>query len=110
MGVYGACCSMMREILPHIDIVFDRYRMRALINHAIAELRREQRRELDRLEQLTLKGIAWIIQTREATVNISQGPGSEVCCAGWPHPMTGPHDSEAKSSSPQASWWISSRT
>jgi transposase len=61
MDMSSAYYSAVREVLPHVDIVFDRYHIMALINHAIEDLRREQQRELDRLGQQTLKGNRFLL-------------------------------------------------
>jgi transposase len=61
MDMSSAYFSAFREILPHVDIVFDRYHIMALINQAIEELRREQQRELDQLGQQTLKGNRFLL-------------------------------------------------
>jgi transposase len=61
MDMSSAYYSVVREVLPHVDIVFDRYHIMALINHAIEELRREEQRELDRLGQQTLKGNRFLL-------------------------------------------------
>lgn len=61
MDMSSAYFSAVREVLPHVAIVFDRYHIVALINHAIEDLRREQQRELDRLGQQTLKGNRFLL-------------------------------------------------
>jgi transposase len=61
MDMSSAYYHAVREILPHLDIVFDRYHIMALINDAIEDLRREQQKELDKLGQQTLKGNRFLL-------------------------------------------------
>lgn len=61
MDMSSAYFSAVREVLPHVDIVFDRYHIMALINQAIEDLRRDQQREPDRLGQQTLKGNRFLL-------------------------------------------------
>jgi len=56
MDMSSAYFSAVRETLPKVDIVFDRFHIMALMNQAIDELRRDYQRELDVLGQQTLKG------------------------------------------------------
>jgi transposase len=51
----------VREYLPHVDIVFDRFHVMALMNTALDELRRELQRELDVVGQKTLKGSRFLL-------------------------------------------------
>ena len=48
MDVSSAYFSPVREVLPHVEIVFDRCPIMALMNQAIEDLRREQQRDLIR--------------------------------------------------------------
>jgi transposase len=61
MDMSSAYFSAFREILPNVDIVFDRYHIVALINQAIEKLRREQQRELDQLGLQALKGNRFLL-------------------------------------------------
>jgi transposase len=51
----------VREQLPHIAIVFDRFHVMALMTDAVDELRRELQRELDEVGQNTLKGSRFLL-------------------------------------------------
>lgn len=61
MDMSSAYYHAVLEVLPHADIVFDRYHIMALINQAIEDLRREQQRELDDLGKKTLKGNRFLL-------------------------------------------------
>lgn len=61
MDMSGSYFSAVREWLPQMDIVFDRYHVSALMNQALDEIRREQQRELDQLGQKTLKGNRFLL-------------------------------------------------
>jgi len=61
MDMSSAYYHAVRESLPRVDIVFDRFHIMALINHGIDDLRREQQRELDQLGQETLKGNRFLL-------------------------------------------------
>jgi len=56
MDMSSAYFSAVRETLPCVDIVFDRFHIMALMNQAMDELRRDYQKELDVLGQQTLKG------------------------------------------------------
>ena len=61
MDMSSAYFSAVRETLPTVDIVFDRFHIMALMNQAIDELRRDYQRELDVLGQQTLKGSRFLL-------------------------------------------------
>jgi transposase len=61
MDMSSAYYHAVRESLPQVDIVFDRFHITALINQGIDSLRREQQRELDQLGQETLKGNRFLL-------------------------------------------------
>lgn len=61
MDMSTAYISAVQEQLPHVDIVFDRFHVMALMNDALDELRRDVQRELDALEQKTLKGSRFLL-------------------------------------------------
>jgi transposase len=61
MDMSSAYFSAVRESLPQVDIVFDRFHIMALMNQAIDELRRDHQRELDVLGQQTLKGSRFLL-------------------------------------------------
>ena len=61
MDMSGSYFSAVRGWLPHVDIVFDRYHVSALMNQAIDEIRRGQQRELDELGQKSLKGNRFLL-------------------------------------------------
>jgi transposase len=50
-----------QEVLPNVDIVFDRYHIMALMSHAIDEVRRNLQHSLDREEQKVLKGSRFLL-------------------------------------------------
>jgi transposase len=49
------------EILPHIPVIFDRYHVMALMNHALDEFRRHYQRQLDALDRKTLQGSRFLL-------------------------------------------------
>jgi transposase len=51
----------VREWLPQVDIVFDRYHIMAIMNNALDEIRRGQQNELDQLGKKTLKGNRYLL-------------------------------------------------
>ena len=53
--------SAVKEHLPDVPIVFDRYHVMALINRQIDALRREQQRHLDGEGTRTLKGSRFLL-------------------------------------------------
>jgi transposase len=61
MDMSSAYYQAVREALPHVDIVFDRYHIMALMNQAIESLRRDQQKELDDLGKETLKGNRFLL-------------------------------------------------
>jgi transposase len=61
MDMSSAYFAAVRETMPHVDIVFDRFHIMALMNQAIDELRRDYQRELDVLGQQTLKGSRFLL-------------------------------------------------
>jgi len=67
MGI--AYFSAVREALPNVDIVFDRYHIRALMNQGIDTLRRDQQKELDRMGKETLKGNRFLLLRNYDSLN-----------------------------------------
>jgi transposase len=61
MDMSSAYFWAVRETLPHVAVVFDRYHVVALMNRAVDELRREQQHELDQLGKKTLKGSRFLL-------------------------------------------------
>jgi transposase len=61
MDMSSAYFWAVRETLPHVDVVFDRYHVAALMNRAVDDLRRAQQRELDQLGKKTLKGSRFLL-------------------------------------------------
>jgi transposase len=61
MDMSSAYYWAVRETLPHVDIVFDRYHVAALMNQAIDDFRRELQSELDELGHKTLKGSRFLL-------------------------------------------------
>ena len=61
MDMSTSYTSAVRELLPDIPIVFDRYHVMALINRQIDALRREQQHRLDGQETKTLKGNRFLL-------------------------------------------------
>lgn len=53
--------SAVTEHLPHVDIVFDRYHIMALMSKAIETLRREQQRTLNDNDKKALKGCCFLL-------------------------------------------------
>ena len=53
--------SAVTEHLPHVDIVFDRYHIMAIMNKAIESLRREQQRTLGDSDKKYLKGCRFLL-------------------------------------------------
>lgn len=53
--------SAVQEILPDVDIVFDRFHIMALMNKAIDEIRRAWQNQLDKVGQKTLKGSRFLL-------------------------------------------------
>jgi transposase len=51
----------VRETLPRVRVVFDRFHVVSLMNQAIDELRRDHQAELDSLGQQTLKGSRFLL-------------------------------------------------
>ena len=51
----------VRETLPGVKVVFDRFHVVSLMNQAIDELRRDHQAELDSLGQQTLKGSRFLL-------------------------------------------------
>jgi transposase len=47
MDMSIAYFSAVREALPNVDIVFDRYHIMAFMNQGIDNLRRDQQKELE---------------------------------------------------------------
>jgi transposase len=50
----------VKEHLPHVDIVFDRFHVQAMMNRTIDELRRDEQNELPAKEKSLLKGARFI--------------------------------------------------
>jgi transposase len=61
MDMSSAYFWAVHEVLPHVDVVFDRFHIMALMNQAIDESRRDYQRELDVLGQQTLKGSRFLL-------------------------------------------------
>ena len=51
----------VRETLPGVKVVFDRFHVTSLMNQAVDELRRDHQAELDSLGQQTLKGSRFLL-------------------------------------------------
>jgi len=61
MDMSSAFFWAVRETLPGVKVVFDRFHVISLMNQAIDELRREHQAELDALGQQTLKGSRFLL-------------------------------------------------
>ena len=61
MDMSRSYCFAVREWLRHVDIVFDRYHIMALMNNAIDEIRRGRQNELDKIGKQTLKGNRFLL-------------------------------------------------
>jgi transposase len=66
MDMSNSYCLAVREWLPRVDIVFDRYHIMALMNNALDEIRRSQQKELDKIGKQTLKGSRFLLLTNYA--------------------------------------------
>lgn len=61
MDMSAAYIAAVQTHLPHVDIVFDRFHIMALMNGALDELRRDLQRELETVGQQTLKGSRFLL-------------------------------------------------
>ena len=61
MDMSRSYSSAVTEHLPHVDIVFDRYHIMALMSKAIETLRREQQRTLNDNDKKALKGCRFLL-------------------------------------------------
>jgi transposase len=61
MDMSRSYCFAVREWLPRVDIVFDRYHIMALMNNALDEIRRAHQNELDKIGKQTLKGNRFLL-------------------------------------------------
>jgi len=61
MDMSSAYFWAVRETLPGVKVVFDRFHVVSLMNQAIDELRRDHQAELDSLGQQTLKGSRFLL-------------------------------------------------
>lgn len=61
MDMSVAYVSAVREFLPAIDIVFDRFHVQAMMNKAIDEIRREQQAMMTADERKVFKGCRFIL-------------------------------------------------
>jgi len=61
MDMNSAYFWAVKESLPDVLVIFDRYHVMALMNQALDELRREHQRELDELGKKTLKGSRFLL-------------------------------------------------
>ena len=61
MDMRGSYSSAVKEYLPTLAIVFDRYHITALTDKAIETLRREQQRTVDDTEKKALKGCRFLL-------------------------------------------------
>ena len=51
----------VRDVLPNVDVVFDRFHIMALMNKAIDEIRRVWQSQLDKAGQKTIKGSRFLL-------------------------------------------------
>lgn len=79
MDMSSAYYHAVLQVLPRVDIVFDRYHIMALINQAIEGLRREQQRELDGLGKKTLKGNRFLLFRNYEDLKPDRKPASTRC-------------------------------
>jgi transposase len=61
MDMSSSYFGVVRETLPRVKVVFDRFHVVSLMNQAIDELRRDHHAELDSLGQQTLKGSRFLL-------------------------------------------------
>lgn len=61
MDMNAAYASAARELLPKIDIVFDRFHVVALLNTTIDEIRRDQQAKCSKIGLKALKGMRFLL-------------------------------------------------
>jgi transposase len=61
MNMSSAYFWAVRETLPGVKVVFDRFHVISLMNQAIDELRRDHQADLDSVGQQTLKGSRFLL-------------------------------------------------
>jgi len=61
MDMSSAFFWSVREVLPHVDVVFDHYHVSALMNRATDDLRREYQRQLQEEGKKALKGSRFLL-------------------------------------------------
>jgi transposase len=61
MDMHASYFLAVREVLPKVDIVFDRFHVMVLMNRSIDEIRKQQQREMDLLGRKTLKGNRFLL-------------------------------------------------
>ena len=69
MDMSIAYFSAVREALPDVDIVFDRYHIMALMNQGIDNLRRDQQKELESMGKEILKGNRFLLLRNYDSLN-----------------------------------------
>jgi len=78
MDMSGSYESAVREFLPKIDIVFDRYHVMALMSKAIDEVRREQQRRCNDIGLKVLKGQRFLLLKNFDKLDFKQKSSLEV--------------------------------
>jgi transposase len=78
MDMSGSYESAVREFLPKIDIVFDRYHVMALMSKAIDEVRREQQRRCNDIGLKVLKGQRFLLLKNFDKLDSKQKSSLEV--------------------------------
>lgn len=72
MDMSSAFFWSVREVLPHVDVVFDRYHVSALMNRAVDDLRRESQRQLEEEGKQTLKGSRFLLLRNYDTLDLEK--------------------------------------
>jgi transposase len=78
MDMSGPYKSAVNEILPHIDIVFDRFHIMKLMNEAIEEIRREQQRVYKEEGIEVLKGCRYLLLRNIESLEPAQRTGLQT--------------------------------
>jgi transposase len=78
MDMNAAYESAVKEFLPHVDVVFDRFHVVALLNKAINEIRRDEQAKSNELGLKALKGHRFLLLSNYEKLN-SKRQNSLTC-------------------------------
>lgn len=78
MDMSGSYESAVREILPKIDVVFDRYHVMALLSKAIDQIRREQQSRCNEVGLKALKGQRFLLLKNFEKLDTRQKSSLEI--------------------------------